>query len=386
MTAEIYHLPDAFETFAEGRRSGFLKVKEIKEKGGFVAGTFCAFTPLEILTAAGVYSVSLCGMSEETIPAADRDLPQNLCPLIKSSYGFAVSDKCPYNYFAHIIVRETTCDGKKKMYELLGRLKELYVIQLPQGVNRASALPMFRGEVARFAQYVQERFGTEITDKKLREAADYHNRLRRAKCRLMELQKQDPPPMSGLELYRFLEGTGFRFSPEALVDEIEAFIEQIEAKYAQDKDKLPSGRKRLLVTGCPAGGVIDKLTDSIENNGGVVVCYENCGGVKPARLRVDTAADNILDAIADQYMDIGCPVMSPNVRREAMLPNLVSEFRADGVIDVILQACLPYSVERRAMKRLCDRHGTPYMALETDYSQTDKGQIETRIAAFIEQL
>jgi benzoyl-CoA reductase/2-hydroxyglutaryl-CoA dehydratase subunit BcrC/BadD/HgdB len=101
---------------------------------------------------------------------------------------------------------------------------------------------------------------------------------------------------------------------------------------------------------------------------------------------VDTAADNILDAIADQYMDIGCPVMSPNVRREAMLPNLVSEFRADGVIDVILQACLPYSVERRAMKRLCDRHGTPYMALETDYSQTDKGQIETRIAAFIEQL
>jgi benzoyl-CoA reductase/2-hydroxyglutaryl-CoA dehydratase subunit BcrC/BadD/HgdB len=386
MKTGTYHLPAAFETFAEGRQTGFLKVKEIKEKGGAVAGTFCAFTPLEILTAAGVHSVSLCGMSEETIPAAERDLPQNLCPLIKSSYGFAVSDKCPYTYFADIIVGETTCDGKKKMYELLSQLKDLYVIQLPQGVDRTYALPMFRREVACFARYIQERFSVEITDKKLREAADYHNRLRKAKCRLMELQKQDPPPMSGLELYRFLEGTGFSFSPETLVDAIETFIQQVERQYAQDKGKLPTGRKRILVTGCPAGGVIDKLAGSIENNGGVVVCYENCGGIKPMRLQVDTTADNILDAIADSYMDIGCPVMSPNIHREAMLPKLVSEFRADGVIDVILQACHPYSVERRAMERLCNRHGTPYMALETDYSQVDRGQIETRIAAFIEQL
>ena len=117
-----YSLPEQFEQFGEARRAGFLRVKELKEQGGRVAGTFCTFTPLEILDAAGFTPVSLCGMSQETIAAAEAHLPANLCPLIKSSYGFAVSDKCPYTYFSDLIVGETTCDGKKKMYELLGEL------------------------------------------------------------------------------------------------------------------------------------------------------------------------------------------------------------------------------------------------------------------------
>ena len=114
-------LPETFEAYSDARKAGFLKVKTAKEGGRRVAGTFCTFTPLEILDAAGMLAVSLCGMSAETIPAAEVDLPRNLCPLIKSSYGFYVSDKCPYTYFSDLIVGETTCDGKKKMYELMAR-------------------------------------------------------------------------------------------------------------------------------------------------------------------------------------------------------------------------------------------------------------------------
>ena len=33
--------------------------------------------------------------------------------LIKSSYGFAKTDKCPFFYFSDVVVGETTCDGKK---------------------------------------------------------------------------------------------------------------------------------------------------------------------------------------------------------------------------------------------------------------------------------
>ena len=114
-----YELPARFAEYNEARQRGFLTVKKVKEDGGRVAGIFCTFTPLEILDAAGFLSVSLCGMSGETIPAAEAHLPRNLCPLIKSSYGFALTDKCPYTYFSDLIVGETTCDGKKKMYELL---------------------------------------------------------------------------------------------------------------------------------------------------------------------------------------------------------------------------------------------------------------------------
>ena len=91
-----FTLPEQFDEFADARKAGFLRVKALKEKGGRVAGVFCTFTPTEILDAAGFVSVSLCGMSDETIPVAESHLPKNMCPLIKSSYGFALSDKCPY--------------------------------------------------------------------------------------------------------------------------------------------------------------------------------------------------------------------------------------------------------------------------------------------------
>jgi len=65
----------------------------------------------------------------------------------------------------------------------------------------------------------------------------------------------------------------------------------------------------------------------------------------------------------------------------------VEEYQADGVIDVILHACHTYAVESLAIKRhVRDRHGIPYMAVETDYSIADNGQLATRLAAFIEML
>ncbi|STV84704.1 2-hydroxyglutaryl-CoA dehydratase subunit D [Klebsiella pneumoniae] len=57
------------------------------------------------------------------------------------------------------------------------------------------------------------------------------------------------------------------------------------------------------------------------------------------------------------------------------------------MIDVILQACHTYAVESLAIKRhLRQQHDLPYMAIETDYSTTDLGQLSTRVAAFIEML
>lgn len=136
--------------------------------------------------------MSLCGMSNETIPAAETVLPKNLCPLIKSSYGFAITDKCPYTYWSDLIVGETTCDGKKKMYDLLGQRKRMYVLQIPQGIDRTYSRQLWISEVRRFIDFVSRETGVEITNEMLRKAADRRNELRRARSELMELQRLSP--------------------------------------------------------------------------------------------------------------------------------------------------------------------------------------------------
>ena len=78
---EELKLPERFEEYSEGRKAGFLKMKAAKESGRKVAGYFCTYTPLEVLDAAGMLSVSLCGMSNETIPAAETFFPKTYAPL-----------------------------------------------------------------------------------------------------------------------------------------------------------------------------------------------------------------------------------------------------------------------------------------------------------------
>jgi len=378
----VNHLPDKFTEFSEARQNGFIKAKTVKDSGGKIAGIFCTFTPSEILDAAGIHSVSLCGMSDETIPAAEAHLPKNLCPLIKSSYGFAISEKCPYTYFADIIIGETTCDGKKKMYELLGKLKETYVLQLPQSIDSPQALASWKDELQRFRTYIEEHFNLHISDQALRQAAQRRNRLRAARSHLMELQKNDPPPLSGLTLYKTLEGAGFSFN----IDQTIADLEELAKTAVQNHATTSSKVKRILVTGCPAGGVIEKIVGAIDNSGGTVVCFENCSGIKANRIHVDDQAPDIIGAIAEAYLEIGCSVFSPNPRRLQMLQELIEEFKVDGIIDVVLQACHTYNIETSSIRNLCKENGLPYLAIETDYSKSDSGQLTTRIAAFIEMM
>ena len=378
-------LPEQFSQFGEARQQGFMKVKKVKEDGGKVAGIFCTFTPIEILDAAGFTAVSLCGMSGETIPAAEAHLPKNLCPLIKSSYGFAVSDKCPYTYFSDLIVAESTCDGKKKMYELLDKIRPTYVLHLPQGLA-GDALENWRNELVRFIAFLEERFNVKITEEALRKAARERNEERRSRLALMELQKLTPPPAKGYDLYKALEGSGFVFESSQRINQLNDLRESIEAAYRDGQGKVKASDRRILVTGCPIGGVLNKTVKLIEENGGVVTCFENCSGIKAAYQMVNAEADDIVGAIAERYLGIGCSVMTPNDIRIDHLKKLVEEYKIDGVVEIDLQCCTPYNVESFTVKNEMKKLGIPYIQIETDYSESDSGQLSTRLEAFLETI
>ena len=380
--SEVLSLPKKFEEFSDARKNGFLKVKQLKESGKKVAGIFCTFTPQEILDAAGFVSVGLCGMSAETIPDAEVDLPKNLCPLIKSSYGFYVSDKCPYTYFSDLIVGETTCDGKKKMYELMAKGKKVYILHLPQGAEEFE-LESWEKELNRFKQFLETEFGVEITEEKLREAARLRNIERVERRKLLEVQLANPAPATGLDIYKTLDGIGFLFDEQERIDKVKDLREEIEKV---NNTAQNNGKKRILVTGCPIGGVLDKTVGAIEKSNGNVVCFENCSGIKSCLHLVDENSDNMIRAIAKRYLNIGCAVMTPDTIRLDNLRELIKEFKVDGVINVTLHACTTYDVESKLVADLMKELNMPYMSVECDYTPGDEGQLLTRIQAFIEML
>lgn len=380
----IKELPEVFEEFAEQRKNSFLAVKEAKEKGIPVVGSYCTYFPKELPMAIGAAAVSLCSMSGETIEVAEQDLPKNLCPLIKASYGFAKTDKCPYFYFSDLIVGETTCDGKKKMYELMSQFKDVYVMQLPQSQDERGR-KFWRESCLELKRKLEEKFGTVITDEAVRQAVHTENGVRRALQRFYGVMKHDPAPITGLELFRVLYGSTFKLDRSGLANELNALTDKIKAEYAAGKrlDKKP----RILITGCPMGGATEKVIEAIENNGGVVVTYENCSGAKAIEREVKEDTDDIYGAIADRYLGIGCSVMTPNNNRFKLLDEMIDEYKVDGVVEMVLQACHTYSVESKSVRRFVTHDKEiPYIYIETDYSKTDVGQLNTRLAAFVEML
>jgi benzoyl-CoA reductase/2-hydroxyglutaryl-CoA dehydratase subunit BcrC/BadD/HgdB len=95
----------------------------------------------------------------------------------------------------------------------------------------------------------------------------------------------------------------------------------------------------------------------------------------------------VYKALAKRYLNIGCSCMSPNKSRMELLGRLIEEYKADAVVEVVLTACHTYNVEALSIKRLVtEQYDIPYMKIETDYSAGDKGQLSTRVAAFMEML
>ena len=236
-------LPKIFDEFIDARKESFLNVKEYKENGGRLVGVMCSYTPIEIMDAGDIAAVSLCGTSNETIPDAEKNLPKNLCPLIKATYGFAYTDRCPFTYFSDMIIGETTCDGKKKMYELLNDIKEMYVMHLPQSQDRAYGNKIWAEEIRLLKSRLEEKYGIEITDEKIRRAVHNRNRMRKAVCKMFELQANCPPPMKGMEMLVAMQQGSFTFDIEVQIARLEKLIADSKAAYEAGKNqyrKMPN--------------------------------------------------------------------------------------------------------------------------------------------------
>ncbi|MGZ5425364.1 MAG: double-cubane-cluster-containing anaerobic reductase [Candidatus Aminicenantales bacterium] len=366
------------------------RVREIIERraaGDKLIGTFCIYVPEEIVLALGAIPVALCGGTSLSIPYAEKLLPRDICPLVKSTVGLALSNTCPYSPIEDLAVGETTCDAKKKTWDLLAKNGDLYVIELPQKKG-ARDRDLWYEEVCQFKTRLERLTGRALDPERLAGAVSLMNRKRRALARLNDFRKEANPPLSGLDALVVMQG--------ALLDDACRFTERLEALNDELEDRVRRGigvaserAKRVMISGCPSVLGNWKLHALVESAGAIVVCDETCTGSRYYENLVEEDRSGLeaqIAAVADRYLKIECSCFSPNDERIDSILRLAREHRVDGVVQYVLQYCHTYNVEAVAVAAALKDAGVPSLKVVTDYAESDTGQLRLRVDAFLEGL
>jgi len=354
--------------------------------GAPVIGMYCGYAPVELVRAMGAVPIFLCAFSRKTIPAAEAVLPSNLCPLIKSSYGFIITDTCPFYALSQAIIGETTCDGKKKMFELISHIKPTHIMDLPQLPDEMEALENWTIMVRKLKNWLEKTFETQITDGLIETEIKDTNRKNRLMNDFFRYAAHFPPVISWSELYDII---GLELVSNS--DELQRLLEDITQKL---DERIIEGEyigtiesPRVMVSGCPVGGDASKIFRVIEEAGGAVVAIEACSGMKGYTIKIEEDTGDPLSALAKAYLQIPCSCMTPNQRRFDALDELITRFKPDAVIDVILQACHSYNIESyRIEHHVQDKHDLPFLKVETDFTESDRAMIKTRVQALFESI
>ncbi len=362
-----------------------LKYMELCKEGGTpVAGIYCGYAPIELFHAMGIVPAVLCAFADKSISTAESTLPANLCPLIKSSYGFILEGTCPFFNMADAVIAETTCDGKKKMFELAAEVKPMHVMDLPQLPDEEEALGNWSVMIRKLQRFLEERFKRFATDEQIEEAIQKTNTRNRMMRKVYDFAAMHPPVITWEEIYDI----GFLALP-ATADEVIPIIKEVlttlENRVEEGVSFGSESSPRVLVTGCPVGGDALKIFKIIEECGGVVVAPDSCTGMKTFIGEIDENTDDPVRAIARRYLQIPYACMTPNENRLIALSELIDHFKPDVVIDFILTACHSYNVESYKVGRhVTEKHDLAFLKIETDYSDNDEGQIRTKIQALFE--
>lgn len=358
-----------------------------QEEGKKVFGTFCVYVPDELIFAANAIATGLCGGSQFWVPGGEKVLPTNTCPLIKASVGARLDRTCPFFRIADMYIGETTCDGKKKAWEILGEDVPVHVMDLPQ-MKREKDIKAWAEEIKELKKVIEEFTGNKVTAESLSESIKLINNKRKALSRLYECRKADKVPISGRDAL-VISQIAFYDDPARFTQMTNKLCDELEQRIKDGVSAVKEGTKRILLTGTPLAVPNWKLHNIIETSGAVVVCEEMCTGTRYFENLVDetkTTIDEQIDALANRYMGINCACFTPNTGRIDDIIRLAKEYKVDGVIDVNLKFCSLYDVEGYTVEKALKEACIPVMGIETDYTDNDAEQLRTRIGAFIEMI
>lgn len=382
--------PESMQYFYDLFRRVYCQGEALQHEGMLV-GTTCIQVPEELIYAFGATPRRLCNGSYHYDQRGADFMPAKSCSLVKATLGMLNSETViPKIGKPDLIVNPTTCDQKKKASVMIeGMGYSVYDLEVPSVKESEASRIYWQRSVRQLTARLHELTGRKLTRKNLKQAMSKTSRAQAAFRTLHNFRRRSPSLILGKDAflvtnaYFFDDITRWTAALEKLNEEL---AQREQAGFKAVQSKAP----RVLFTGSPPIFPNLKLPLLIEESGGVVVTDETCSS---NRMLYDmTAVDewrvnDMVDSLADKYLKpCTCPIFTRNDDRRRRLLDLVADFNVDGVVYQAFAGCQVYEMEYRSVAEEFNRAGIPLLYVETDYSTDDKGQLSTRIEAFLESM
>lgn len=345
-------------------------------------GYLCAYTPVELFNAAEVSHVRLFKSGNTNEVASGELITQSVfCDFTKGCLG-AFREGDPLSNSLDKVYTFYTCDSMKKVAEAINEyFVPTGIFLLPRVRDRQASRDYFRTELLNLKADLEKLTGKSIPESKVREQVALYNQIKGLIRKISELRQRPNPPLTGADFLDLVKG--FYYLPaEELLSQYQAIYDQLAAVPVSNERTI-----RLMM----AGGIVAdgdrRVLDIIEKEiGARIVVEDHCTGLKPFYHPTEENEDPF-KALADGYLDQApCARMKTLEDRVQFSGQLAQEYNVDGVIYYYLKFCPCYGLTKNEFFRHFQQLGIPVLEIPSDYSESDEGQLKTRVEAFIEVL
>jgi benzoyl-CoA reductase subunit C len=364
------------------------RARELKTEGRGIIGYLCTFTPVELITAAGLVPFRITGGRQETITMAGPHLETIACPLTRSMLDVALKDG--YEFFDGFVMPHA-CDNIVKLYDIWSQNVEHaygHFVNVPHTTSKSSRA-FFEKELNLFKLSLERFTEKMITDAALEEAIRSHNEQRALMQQVYDFRKKDQPLVSGSEAMKIAVAV-----LSLPVDEANELLKSVisEIKNRTIEKKKTNGA-RLMIHG--SGIDNTSFIELIEEAGADVVVDDYCFGTRTFFLDVQITEDHIASLAKTYLEDINCPRtyrQSPGTHSEDLdnrfghIGKLASDFNVKGVIFHIMQYCDTHAFDVPDVKEYVEGKGLPVLNIEEDYPISSLARLKTRVEAFLETI
>ena len=348
-----------------------------------VVGIYCNLVPAELVFACGAIPVRLdCGNSG-MVTAGDEVVPGEICPLAKASLATLLDEAFDLHAISTLVL-PACCDAKRKCGELMSDLKPTFMLNMPTEQDAGRFLPASVKEFDRLRRWLTKTLKTRFSRRRLRREIQLSAERTALIRQLGDLHSQTPEAIDVRDVFIIVQSAWSGVATDAWNTEVRKVIAELEAFEPTRRRTRP----RVVLTGAPIIWPNFKVLNLLVECGADVIADTTCGGLQcfhEAAVVDERSRRSLLRALAMRdIFATTCPCFISQGRRLARVEELVSDHRADAVVNYGLRLCQLFDIETYRLSTVMKQREVPLATVRTDYSLEDTEQLRVRIEAFLE--